>query len=123
MGRLDYAPVGRCIYCGTAEGELSDEHIIPYAIGGTAILADASCFACAKVTSHIENECLNKMLKAARTQLGMRSRRKAPNTLQLNAMTGGQEKILRSQLPTIPRCSISLCTMNPISYAVTTDRH
>ena len=91
MGRMDYAPVGRCIYCGTAKGELSDEHIIPYAIGGTAILADASCLACAKVTSHIENECLNKMLKAARTQLGLRSRRKRPSTLELNARIRGQQ--------------------------------
>jgi hypothetical protein len=91
---MDHAPVGRCIYCGTVEGQLSDEHIIPYAIGGTAILANASCLTCAKVTSHIENECLNKMLKAARTQLGMRSRRKRPSTLELNARIGGHEAVL-----------------------------
>ena len=37
-----FKPVGECIYCGARAG-LSDEHIVPYALGGTFFLPLASC--------------------------------------------------------------------------------
>ena len=37
-----YPPVGRCIYCGATD-ELTDEHIIPFSLGGVLILDKASC--------------------------------------------------------------------------------
>jgi HNH endonuclease len=45
--------VGSCIYCGEKEG-LSDEHVIPYGLGGNLILRKASCHTCAKITSNLE---------------------------------------------------------------------
>ena len=47
---------GECIYCGTpaTEAKLTDEHIIPFSLGGTAILLKASCACCAKITSKLE---------------------------------------------------------------------
>jgi hypothetical protein len=40
-----YASFGRCIYCGSDGGTdgLRDEHIMPYCLGGNAIIRDASC--------------------------------------------------------------------------------
>jgi HNH endonuclease len=52
--RKVFPPVGRCIYCGTSTGELTDEHIIPLALGGNMVLPQASCRDCAKITGQIE---------------------------------------------------------------------
>jgi hypothetical protein len=51
-----YGPIGRCIYCGCLGGTkgLSDEHIVPYSLGGRAELLKASCSECAKETSRLE---------------------------------------------------------------------
>jgi hypothetical protein len=70
--------IGRCIYCGHAGSELSNEHIIPYALGGYAYLGKASCAACQKITSRIEGNVLRKpgQLYNLRRSLGLRSRRK-----------------------------------------------
>ena len=35
--------IGECIYCGGATADLADEHSIPFALFGTAILSKASC--------------------------------------------------------------------------------
>src|SRR3712207_705268 len=45
--------VGCCIYCG-ATNELTDEHVIPLALAGNIIVPDASCRACAAITSDFE---------------------------------------------------------------------
>jgi 5-methylcytosine-specific restriction endonuclease McrA len=37
-----YDPVGACIYCGTTEGPLTTEHIIPESFGGTLLLPAAT---------------------------------------------------------------------------------
>ena len=42
--------IGRCIYCGTTEGKLSEEHITPYGLGGLLVLQEASCERCARIT-------------------------------------------------------------------------
>lgn len=41
-----YQPVNVCIYCG-GTGALSDEHIIPFGLGGRWVLPKASCAECA----------------------------------------------------------------------------
>jgi hypothetical protein len=53
--------IGRCIYCGARDGPFSGEHIIPKGLGGTWILDEASCAACAKITCAIEGVCLGRM--------------------------------------------------------------
>src|ERR1022692_2258605 len=67
-------PVRRCIYCGTTEGRLSDEHVTPYGLSGRLVLVDASCDRHAKVTSALEKRILRDMLFAARAALGTRTR-------------------------------------------------
>jgi len=49
-----FAPVGRCIYCGESDGVLTDEHIIPFSLGGTLILPKSSCKRCEKITHRFE---------------------------------------------------------------------
>jgi hypothetical protein len=66
--------IGRCIYCGTTEGRLSDEHVTPYGLSGRLVLVDASCDRHAKVTSALEKRILRDMLFAARAALGTRTR-------------------------------------------------
>jgi HNH endonuclease len=74
-----YAPVSRCIYCGTAEN-LSAEHIIPWSLGGRLELPKASCSACAGETHAFEGECLGRMFIQGRAQLGNRSRKRGVRT-------------------------------------------
>ena len=40
VGREEYRGFGRCIYCESDGGEagLRDEHIIPFALGGNAVI-------------------------------------------------------------------------------------
>jgi hypothetical protein len=79
-----YGLVGECIYCG-AKLELSDEHIIPYGLGGRLVLPKASCSTCAEKTSKFERTCLRTMYGPLRLLYGLPSRRKdaRPETLDL----------------------------------------
>lgn len=70
-----YEPVGECIYCGD-KSALSDEHIIPFGLGGTLILPDASCQACADITSRIERKVLRGFMHGARVVGNFPTRRK-----------------------------------------------
>jgi hypothetical protein len=77
-----FAPVGRCIYCGRADG-LSDEHPTPEALGGILVLPKASCPTCAVITGKFEQKFARHMYWALRLRLGIkgkRSRRKQRRT-------------------------------------------
>lgn len=79
-----YAQLDRCIYCDSTDG-LSDEHIIPYGLGGRLVLPKASCSACSKITSAFEGTCLRTMFGPLRMLYDLPTRRKAdrPSTLPL----------------------------------------
>jgi hypothetical protein len=62
--------IGRCIYCGATEG-LSDEHVVPKALGGPAQLYDATCRDCQKITARFERRVLHEQLLPFRTRLGL----------------------------------------------------
>lgn len=63
-----------CIYCGSTD-QLSDEHVIPYAWGGTLQVYDGSCERCRLITSQFENFALNDGSMAhARKVHGIQSR-------------------------------------------------
>jgi len=66
--------INRCIYCGTTEGRLSEEHIIPYSLGANLTLAAASCVDCAKKTSAIELHIARPIAGMLRTRLGIQTR-------------------------------------------------
>jgi len=70
-----YQPAGVCIYCGTSDGKLSKEHVIPFGLAGTWILPAASCSECAKITSEVERFCLRPMLGPFRIRLNLPTRR------------------------------------------------
>jgi hypothetical protein len=67
--------MGRCIYCGTANKPLTDEHIVPYALNGSWVLNQSSCRNCASITSKFEFDVLRYHFISSRTTLGLRTRR------------------------------------------------
>lgn len=88
MNELDNAtgkrfpPIGRCIYCPSTEN-LSDEHIFPFALGGTAVLPQASCKSCRTITGRFEQEVLRGAMWPVRMFRELQSRTKfseAPRT-------------------------------------------
>jgi hypothetical protein len=72
----EYAPVGECIYCGRRPPQikLTREHILAYSLGGDAILRDASCSDCAKITRDIETYCADEIFVDIRAQHNVHSR-------------------------------------------------
>ncbi|WP_132985020.1 HNH endonuclease [Luteimonas terricola] len=80
-----FTPVGACIYCGATEGRLTEEHIIPKGLGGTLVLPQASCDACATTTSLFEMRVLRGFLDRGRQAMGIKGRkahkRALPDTL------------------------------------------
>jgi len=64
MSRI-YKPANFCIYCGAKDppGGLGEEHIVPFALGGTLVLPEASCRDCERITgAKVEQQVLRKML-------------------------------------------------------------
>jgi hypothetical protein len=73
VDRVKYPPVGKCIYC-ESKSKLTDEHIIPFGLGGNAVLQKASCRSCADITRDFETTVLRGELWAARVLKGIQSR-------------------------------------------------
>jgi hypothetical protein len=67
---------GACIYCGETDRPLSDEHVLPYALGGEHILLDASCMKCADITKKFEQKVARDLWGDARSSYNARTRRK-----------------------------------------------
>lgn len=88
---MKYPPVGKCIYCGATSYSddesraLADEHIIPFALGGSHILPEASCRACETITGSTEQVALRGLLRGPRVALGLRSRKGHPDHLPMYA--------------------------------------
>jgi hypothetical protein len=82
--RVNYPPIGRCIYCGTTDN-LTREHIVPLALGGVDVLPEASCSECAKVTAEIERRVLQGSWGGFRWVLGMPTRHKKRRPLSMPA--------------------------------------
>jgi len=83
-----FPPINKCIYCGDT-GRLTDEHIVPYALGGRDVLPESSCVACAKITGKVEQEVLRGPLHQLRIWFEIQSRTKhrdAPVTKPLNVV-------------------------------------
>jgi hypothetical protein len=72
--------VGFCIYCRSTH-LLSDEHIVPFGLGGTLVLAQASCSECSKQTgAMLEQRLLRGHWWAYRVKLGLNTRNPAAQT-------------------------------------------
>lgn len=69
-----YPPFGSCIYCGTSNGKLTKEHIIPYALEGDLVLPEAVCEKCQNITGWAEEMCLRGTFGVSRAAAGVRTR-------------------------------------------------
>src|SRR5262249_35938935 len=69
-------PKGACIYCGAKGIRLTDEHIVPYSLGGVHVLREASCDARANITKKFEQRVARELWGDARVSFGAPSRRK-----------------------------------------------
>jgi hypothetical protein len=91
-----FDPVGVCIYCGNPN-DLTDEHIVPFGLGGVDILPSASCKACAKITGKIEGVVQRTILGDFRIHFNLPTRRKKerPKTklIEVDDGRGGTRKI------------------------------
>ena len=63
--RTNTAPANICIYCGSTKN-LTDEHVVPFALGGNLVIPKASCKSCAKITSLLEGKILRGFMFDAR---------------------------------------------------------
>lgn len=97
--------IGVCIYCGNESG-LSTEHVIPLALGGELLLLKASCGACARVTSTLENSLLSGHWRAVRRVLDAphRNRGKQRQSLPYRATAtyGGVSREIKPQPQDFP---------------------
>lgn len=102
---MKYSPVGFCIYCGSKDGKLGEEHIIPYALNGALILPLASCKGCEKETHIYEHTVCRRIFGNFRMRYNVRTRRKKkrPSHLQIGITkrdgTSGKKFIPVSETP------------------------
>ena len=75
MRRVQYAPLGRCLYCLATAGPLTEEHLIPRALGGRLTLRDAVCESCRRLTGRAEQTTLDREFLVPKTLLALKRRR------------------------------------------------
>ena len=83
---------GACIYCGAIDAELSDEHIVPYSLGGSHVLRKASCDRCADITKKFEQKVARDLWGEARIAFDAPSRRKSLRAQKLNMSDQGRRE-------------------------------
>lgn len=81
MPATEYAPVGRCIYCGATRydkdtADLADEHIVPSGLGGSTLLRAASCKRCERITGQWEQRWLRGNLDPIRQEWKLQNARR-----------------------------------------------
>lgn len=104
FAKINYPPVGFCIYCSATEN-LRREHIVPYGLNGTAVLNDASCPKCAKITGAFEAQVLRGPLRSLRVLRELRSRsnhRDAPRKERLQIIRNGLPEIIELPINEFP---------------------
>jgi hypothetical protein len=78
-----YKPVKSCIYCGEKKlaadaPRFTDEHIIPYSLGGNLVLPESCCSACQRIINQqIETPITNLEWGYFRTKHNLPSRKKS----------------------------------------------
>jgi hypothetical protein len=65
--------------------QLTDEHIVPFGLGGRQKLREASCKVCQDITSKIETYCIEHLISHAREDLGIYGRRANRKTRRATA--------------------------------------
>jgi hypothetical protein len=104
LNMITYPAFGRCIYCGSNDG-LEKEHIVPYALNGSAILPKSTCRECAKITGQFEQSVLRGPMWGVRILRELKSRTKhadAPQTFPLSILQNGEIKDIQVPLKEHP---------------------
>lgn len=96
---VTFSPVGFCIYCGTKQGRFTDEHIIPFGLGGTLILPKSSCRACAAKTAATEQTIQRMILGPFRIRFGLPTRRKKERPSELELLVSRDGQISKKLVP------------------------
>jgi HNH endonuclease len=114
IDRKEYPSFGVCIYCGASgdDVELTDEHIVPYSLGGNAVILNGSCKRCASETTKIENELGRRVYWDFRTHVNAPTRRKKerPTELPFTFAIGGGP----AQTKTVPVADHPYFTPMPV---------
>ena len=76
--------IGKCIYCSSKK-DLSNEHIVPYGLGGPWVLKKATCRKCADLTSRLEFDVLRKSFITLRASQRLPTRRSLPTNFNIEA--------------------------------------
>lgn len=77
---------GKCIYCSATDVDLTDEHVIPYALAkNAAILEKSCCKVCQSIIQPYEQEVLKRQLCVFRAMVGAptRSKKDRPQVIVL----------------------------------------
>lgn len=109
------ARIGECIYCGSKDGTLSDEHIVPFGLSGPWVLKKASCSNCAGITSAFEKSVLKNTLMVARATMGLSTRRpkQRPTDFSLSISKSGRQNELRVQVSELTGTATMLILETP----------
>jgi hypothetical protein len=95
---------GTCIYCGSDGGSkgLTDEHAVPYSLGGNAELLEASCADCGKITSYLDGYLANATYKHFRVHAGVQTRSGHPGLLPAKFELADGERVIDLATPDHP---------------------
>lgn len=116
--RNEVRTIGRCIYCGSTEQPLTNEHIIPQGLGGREFLGAASCPDCCLLTGRFEQDVQRDMVWPLRIELGMRGtrRRRPPDAIEIEAFSERYEMVKTSVAPNAVPASAALPHFPPPGY-------
>lgn len=106
--------IGYCIYCSSTD-RLSDEHIVPYSLGGWQVLKDASCAKCSDVTKRFEQVCGRSMFGSFRAVNRMPTRRKRERPTELELLVEGptSKQVIRVPVADHPGVPAKLPLLQP----------
>ncbi len=82
-----------CIYCGATNVTLTDEHVVPYSLGGSHVLRKASCLPCANITKKFEQKVARGLWGDARNAFDAPSRRKRNRRKKITTFIGKNSSI------------------------------
>ncbi|HYP31398.1 MAG TPA: HNH endonuclease [Burkholderiaceae bacterium] len=127
MRRARHAPLGRCMYClaaGSSDVRLTEEHLIPRALGGRLTLRDAVCEPCRRVTGRLEQLTLDREFAVPKTLLALKRRRaraKGPGRLPAIVLEGCGDEPAELAPEAFPR-GFSLPVFEPAGLLAGADR-
>jgi hypothetical protein len=96
---VTFSAVNYCIYCNATDVQLTDEHVIPFGLGGTVVLPKASCKACAGKTAALEQTIQRMILGSFRIRMGLPTRRKKERPTELEFYVSRGSRVTKKLIP------------------------